>query len=66
MENDCNGTGASDPLVRSADRRGAALADTYAAFDAPAGFVEFALLGCPLVAAGRLFFLYSLVSHATP
>lgn len=32
----------------------------------PLAFVGFALLGCPLVAAGMLFFLYSLVSHDTP
>jgi hypothetical protein len=32
----------------------------------PLAFVGFALLGCPLVAAGMLFFLYSLVSHDPP
>jgi len=32
----------------------------------PLAFVGFALLGCPLAAAGMLFFLYSLVSHNTP
>jgi len=29
----------------------------------PLAFVCFLLVGCPLVAAGILFFLYSLVSH---
>jgi hypothetical protein len=29
----------------------------------PIAFVCFLLVGCPLVAAGILFFLYSLVSH---
>ncbi len=32
----------------------------------PLAFVAFLMLGCPLVAAGILFFLYSLVSHETP
>jgi hypothetical protein len=32
----------------------------------PLAFVGFILLGCPLVAAGMLFFLYLLVSHETP
>ncbi len=32
----------------------------------PLAFVGFLLIGCPLVAAGILFFLYSLVSHETP
>ncbi|MBZ5643683.1 MAG: hypothetical protein LAO19_13050 [Acidobacteriia bacterium] len=29
----------------------------------PLAFLCFALVGCPLVGAGILFFLYSLVSH---
>ena len=29
----------------------------------PLAFVGFLLLGCPLVAAGMLFFLYSLISN---
>jgi len=29
----------------------------------PLAFMSFLLIGCPLVAAGILFFLYSLVSH---
>ena len=29
----------------------------------PLAFVSFLLLGCPLVAAGMLFFLYSLISN---
>ncbi|MBZ5662674.1 MAG: hypothetical protein LAO08_19910 [Acidobacteriia bacterium] len=29
----------------------------------PLAFVCFLLIGCPLVGAGILFFLYSLVSH---
>ena len=32
----------------------------------PLAFVGFIVLGCPLVAAGILLFLYSLVSHDTP
>ena len=32
----------------------------------PLAFVAFLLVGCPLVGAGILFFLYSLVSHLTP
>jgi hypothetical protein len=32
----------------------------------PLAFVGFVVLGCPLVAAGILLFLYSLVSHETP
>jgi hypothetical protein len=32
----------------------------------PLAFVSFLLLGCPLVAAGMLLYLYSLVSHDTP
>jgi hypothetical protein len=32
----------------------------------PLAFVGFLVLGCPLVAAGILLFLYSLVSHDTP
>jgi hypothetical protein len=32
----------------------------------PLAFIGFALLGCPLVAAGMLMFLYSLVSPETP
>jgi hypothetical protein len=31
----------------------------------PLAFVGFIVLGCPLVAAGMLFFLYSLVAHDT-
>ena len=31
----------------------------------PLAFVGFVVLGCPLVAAGMLLFLYSLVSHET-
>ena len=29
----------------------------------PLAFIAFAVIGCPLVAAGVLLFLYSLVSH---
>jgi hypothetical protein len=29
----------------------------------PLAFIAFAVVGCPLVAAGVLLFLYSLVSH---
>jgi hypothetical protein len=29
----------------------------------PLAFIGFAVIGCPLVAAGVLLFLYSLVSH---
>ena len=29
----------------------------------PLGFIGFILIGCPLVGAGMLLFLYSLVSH---
>jgi hypothetical protein len=29
----------------------------------PLAFMSFILIGCPLVAAGILFFLYSLVTH---
>jgi hypothetical protein len=32
----------------------------------PLAFVGFLMIGCPLVAAGILFFLYSLVSHEAP
>lgn len=32
----------------------------------PLGFMCFLLVGCPLVGAGILFYLYSLVSHHTP
>ncbi len=32
----------------------------------PLAFVCFLVLGCPLVAAGIVFYLYSLVSHETP
>jgi hypothetical protein len=32
----------------------------------PLAFVGFLLIGCPLLAAGILLFLYSLVSHQTP
>lgn len=32
----------------------------------PLAFVSFLLLGCPLVAAGMLLYLYSLVSDDTP
>ena len=31
----------------------------------PLAFVGFVVLGCPLVAAGMLFFLYTLVTHDT-
>jgi hypothetical protein len=31
----------------------------------PLAFIFFALVGCPLVGLGILFFLYSLVSHET-
>jgi uncharacterized membrane protein YkgB len=31
----------------------------------PLAFVCFLMVGCPLVGAGILFFLYSLVSHET-
>ena len=31
----------------------------------PFSFMGFILIGCPLVGAGILFFLYSLVSHET-
>ncbi len=31
----------------------------------PLAFMCFLLVGCPLVGAGILFFLYSLVSHET-
>ena len=31
----------------------------------PLAFVSFLLVGCPLVGAGILIFLYSLVSHET-
>jgi hypothetical protein len=31
----------------------------------PLAFVCFLLVGCPLVAAGMLLFLYSIVSHDT-
>lgn len=29
----------------------------------PLAFIAFAVIGCPLVAAGVLFYLYSVVSH---
>jgi hypothetical protein len=32
----------------------------------PLAFMCFLMLGCPLVVAGMLLFLYSLVSHQTP
>jgi hypothetical protein len=32
----------------------------------PLAFIGFAVIGCPLVAAGVLIFLYSLVSHQPP
>jgi hypothetical protein len=32
----------------------------------PLAFVAFLLVGCPLVGAGIMLFLYSLVSHQTP
>ncbi|HTR48603.1 MAG TPA: hypothetical protein VMM16_14570 [Verrucomicrobiae bacterium] len=32
----------------------------------PLAFVAFLLIGCPLVAAGILFYLYSLASHGEP
>ena len=32
----------------------------------PLAFMCFLLIGCPLVAAGMLLFLYSLVLHQTP
>jgi hypothetical protein len=32
----------------------------------PLAFICFLMIGCPLVAAGMLLFLYSLVSHQTP
>jgi hypothetical protein len=32
----------------------------------PLAFMCFLMIGCPLVAAGMLLFLYSLVSHQTP
>ncbi len=32
-------------------------------FTHPLAFMSFLLIGCPLVASGILFFLYSLVSH---
>ena len=32
----------------------------------PLAFVAFLLVGCPLVGAGILLFLYSLVSHHSP
>lgn len=32
-------------------------------FTHPLAFMAFALIGCPLVAAGILFFLYSIVAH---
>ena len=32
----------------------------------PLAFMCFLTIGCPLVAAGMLLFLYSLVSHQTP
>jgi len=32
----------------------------------PLAFMCFLMIGCPLVAAGMLLFLYSLVSHETP
>jgi len=35
-------------------------------FTHPLAFVAFLLVGCPLVAAGILLYLYSLVSHNTP
>ena len=32
----------------------------------PLAFMCFLMIGCPLVVAGMLLFLYSLVSHQTP
>lgn len=32
----------------------------------PLAFMCFLMIGCPLVAAGMLLFLYSLVSHQSP
>ncbi len=32
----------------------------------PLAFMAFALVGCPMVGAGILLFLYSLVSHGAP
>ena len=32
----------------------------------PLAFMCFLMIGCPLVAAGMLLFLYSLVAHQTP
>ena len=32
----------------------------------PLAFMGFLLIGCPLVAAGMLLYLYSLVSHDAP
>ena len=32
----------------------------------PLAFMCFLMIGCPLVAAGMLLFLYSLVSHQAP
>jgi hypothetical protein len=32
----------------------------------PLAFMCFLMIGCPLVAAGMLLFLYSLVSHSAP
>jgi len=34
-------------------------------FTHPLAFMAFALIGCPLVAAGILFFLYSIVAHSS-
>jgi hypothetical protein len=35
-------------------------------FTHPLAFMSFLLIGCPLVAAGMLLYLYSLVPHDTP
>lgn len=32
----------------------------------PLAFMCFLMIGCPLVAAGMLLFLYSLISHQSP
>lgn len=34
-------------------------------FTHPLAFMAFALIGCPLVAVGILFFLYSIVTHSS-
>ena len=53
------------PLVGHACCRRTDRADADAVVDAPARVHCFILVGCPLVGAGILFYLYSIASHHT-